>query len=70
MVNCFSGSQQGGTEESTTLRWQQKVFSPREFQFYSQEANCRTPRELQYHRDVKRMLHEGWVGHTVEDDQF
>eukprot|EP00741_Cyanophora_paradoxa_P004264 tig00000789_g4140.t1 len=40
----------------TTLRWQQKVFSPREVAHYSTLANPRTPLEQRYADEVKSLV--------------
>ncbi|XP_017875236.2 Meckel syndrome type 1 protein homolog isoform X1 [Ceratina calcarata] len=40
-------------EEDRIFGWQQKVFSPFEVNFYSEEANCLTESQKLYHRQIK-----------------
>uniref|UniRef100_A0A914XQV1 Uncharacterized protein n=1 Tax=Plectus sambesii TaxID=2011161 RepID=A0A914XQV1_9BILA len=45
----------GQEVDEFVFRWQQKVFSPREYARYSVASNCVTPREQQYHRDIMEL---------------
>lgn len=40
-------------EEDRIFGWQQKVFSPFEVNFYSEETNCLTESQRLYHRQIK-----------------
>ena len=48
----FGGQQD---REEVVFKWQEKVFSQREVDLYSQEANCETVLETRYHQETATM---------------
>ncbi|XP_076750072.1 Meckel syndrome, type 1 [Xylocopa sonorina] len=58
-------------EEDRILNWQEKVFSPSEVSFYSEEGNCLTECQKFYHREIKEKNLEGSRLYTyTENDSY
>ncbi len=47
--------------EEFEFSWNEKIFSPREFKYYSEEKNCISSLDKEYHKEVKKLVAEGTV---------
>ena len=57
--------------ESRSFRWQEKVFSKSEREFYGNSRNCLTDRDKEYHQKINENVEDDHILHTyVQDDGF
>lgn len=45
--------------EELEFSWNEKIFSPREFDQYRDERNCKTPLESEYHHRILKLISDG-----------
>lgn len=45
--------------EEMEFSWNEKIFSPREFEQYREERNCKTPLESEYHHRILKLISDG-----------
>lgn len=61
----------GDVIESRSFRWQEKVFSKSEKEFYGNTGNCLTDRDKEYHRKINENIEDNHILYTyVQDDGF